>query len=329
MSAAKADAPAGRRDTPKVRTRRSALRIESLIVLAILVAVMSFGSPYFFTVANIFNVILATSTIGILALGATFVIGSAGIDLSVGSILAFAGVIGAIVGAKLGLPWWFAIPACLIAGAFAGWINGLVITYGGVPAFVVTLGMMGVARGVALLITDGQAVYGLPQPLLWLGQGRAAGIPVPAIVFILAAVLSHLVMSYTRFGRHTLIIGDNERGARAMGVPVRALRIRIYVLSGAMAGLAGLLTMSRVNAGDPTAGMNFELAAITAAIIGGTNLFGGRATIFGTVIGALIMGVLQNGLNLLAIPSFWQQISIGIVLVVAVWLDQIAKQHQE
>ncbi len=327
MSATKSIAPGRPRAPAKIR--RSSVRIESLIVLAVLIAVMSFGSPYFFTTANLFNIVLATSTIGILALGATFVIGSAGIDLSVGSILAFAGVVGAIFGSELGLPWWFAIPACLLAGAFAGWINGLVITFGRVPAFVVTLGMMGVARGVALLMTNGQAVYGLPQPLLWLGQGRVAGIPVPAIVFVLTAIVLHLLLSMTRFGRHTLVIGDNERGARAMGVPVRGLRIRIYMLSGLMAGLAGLLTMSRVNAGDPTAGMNFELAAITAAIIGGTNLFGGRATVFGTVIGALIMGVLQNGLNLLAIPSFWQQISIGIVLVVAVWLDQLAKGERE
>ncbi len=314
---------------PARSVKPGALRLESLVVLAVLVLVMSLGSPFFFTVANLFNIILATSTIGILALGATFVIGSAGIDLSVGSVMAFGGVIGAIVAARLGLPWWFGIPACLLAGAFAGAINGLVINHGRVPAFVVTLGMMGVARGVALLITDGQAVYGMPEPLLWLGQGRPLGIPVPAIVFVVTAIMLHFVLSNTRFGRHTLVIGDNERGAKAMGVPVRTQRLKIYVLSGVMAGLAGLLVMARVNAGDPTAGMNFELAAITAAIIGGTNLFGGRATILGTVIGALIMGVLQNGLNLLEIPSFWQQISIGLVLVAAVWLDQLAKKDKE
>lgn len=309
--------------------RRGALRIESLVVLAVLVTVMAVASPFFLTVANIFNVVLATSTIGILALGATYVIGSAGIDLSIGSIMAFAGVVGALLVVPLGLAWWLAIPGALAAGLFAGWINGLVITYGNIPAFVVTLGMMGVARGVALLITDGQAIYGLPEPLLFLGQGRPFGVPVPAVVFVAAAVILHLVLAYTRFGRHTLVIGDNERGARAMGVPVRSLRIRIYMLSGLMAGLAGLMTMSRVNAGDPTAGMNFELSAITAAIIGGTNLFGGRATILGTVIGALIMGVLQNGLNLLAIPTFWQQISIGVVLVAAVFVDQLAQKDKD
>jgi ribose/xylose/arabinose/galactoside ABC-type transport system permease subunit len=329
MSASNQPAAASPRVNLKELRRNGSLRLESLVVLAVLVVVMSFASPYFLSFANIFNVILATSTIGILALGATFVIGSAGIDLSVGSIMAFAGVICALVVKDLGFAWWLAIPAALLAGLFAGWINGLVITYGGIPAFVVTLGMMGVARGVALLITDGQSIYGLPNALLFLGQGRPFGIPVPAIVFVAAAIILHLVLAYTRFGRHTLVVGDNERGARAMGIPVRRLRIKIYMLSGLMAGLAGLLTTARVNAGDPTAGMNFELSAITAAIIGGTNLFGGRATILGTVIGALIMGVLQNGLNLLAIPTFWQQISIGFVLVAAVWIDQLAKQGRE
>lgn len=309
--------------------KSGSLRLKSLLVLTALIVVMSFASPFFLSFANIFNVILATSTIGILALGATFVIGSGGIDLSVGSIMAFAGVIGAMLVKILGLEWWVAIPGALAAGLLAGWVNGLVITYGAIPAFVVTLGMMGVARGVALLITDGQSIYGLPMALLYLGQGRPLGLPVPAIVFVAAVIILHLILAYTRFGRHTLVIGDNERGARAMGIPVRLLRIKIYMLSGLMAGLAGLLTMSRVNAGDPTAGMTLELSAITAAVIGGTNLFGGRATILGTVIGALIMGVLQNGLNLLAIPTFWQQISIGIVLVVAVWIDQLAKKEPE
>jgi len=329
MSASNQPAAASPRFNLKELRRSGSLRLESLVVLAVLVVVMSVASPYFLSFANIFNVILATSTIGILALGATFVIGSAGIDLSVGSIMAFAGVICALIVKDLGFAWWMAIPAALLAGLFAGWINGIVITYGAIPAFVVTLGMMGVARGVALLITDGQSIYGLPNALLFLGQGRPFGIPVPAIVFVAAAIILHLVLAYTRFGRHTLVVGDNERGARAMGIPVRRLRIKIYMLSGLMAGLAGLLTTARVNAGDPTAGMNFELSAITAAIIGGTNLFGGRATILGTVIGALIMGVLQNGLNLLAIPTFWQQISIGLVLVVAVWSDQLAKQGRE
>ncbi|WP_037255902.1 ABC transporter permease [Rhodovibrio salinarum] len=309
--------------------REFGFRLESLIVLALLLIVMGSLSPLFFSFTNLVNIVLATSTIGILALGVTFVIGSAGIDLSVGSVMALAGVVGALVVNDLGLPWYFAVVGSLAAGAACGFVNGVVTHYGQVPAFVVTLGMMGVARGVALLLTDGQSIYGLPEALLFLGQGRPFGIPVPAIVFILLAFGLHFILVRTRFGKYAVAIGDNATGARAMGIHIGPHRVKLYMLSGLMAGVAGLLTMARVNAGDPTAGMTFELSAITAAIIGGTNLFGGRATVAGTLIGALIMGVLQNGLNLLAVPTFWQQISIGIVLVLAVWIDQASSRRSE
>ena len=179
------------------------------------------------------------------------------------------------------------------------------------------------ALQTALVLTNGQPVYGLPDPMVWIGQGRPFGIPVPAIVFLLLAALTHFVLTSTRFGKYALVIGDNENAARATGIHVERQRIALYVLSGTMAGLAGLLFAARVNSGDPTAGISYELPAITAAILGGSNLFGGRASVVGTLIGALIMGVLQNGLNLLAVSSFYQQIAIGAVLILAVWLDQI------
>ena len=147
--------------------------------------------------------------------------------------------------------------------------------------------------------------------MIYLGQGRPAGIPTPVIIFLLVGAVSHFVLAYTRFGKYALVIGDNEMAARAMGVHVQRHRVALYVVSGTMAGIAGLLFIARVNSGDPTAGLNYELTAITATILGGTNLFGGRATIIGTLIGALIMGVLQNGLNLLAVSSFYQQMAIG------------------
>ena len=204
----------------------------------------------------------------------------------------------------------------------AGGINGFLIARAGIPAFIVTLGMLGVARGAALVLTNGLPIYGLPDPVVYIGQGRPFGIPAPVIIFAVTAIVAHVALAHTRFGRHTQIIGDNEGAARAMGIRVDRLRVTLYVLSGALAGLAGLLFSARVNAGDPTAGLNYELTAITATIIGGTNLFGGRGSVSGTVIGALIMGVLQNGLNLLAVPSFYQQMAIGAVLVLAVWFDQ-------
>jgi ribose transport system permease protein len=231
-------------------------------------------------------------------------------------------VIGAYAAVTLGMPAVFGIIGCIAAGAFAGWINGLLITRALIPAFIVTLGMLGLARGLGLVISDGRVIYGLPAFLVYIGQGRPLGIPMPVFVFLLTAVVAHVVLAYSRFGRHTLALGDSEGAARAAGIRVEHHRLLLYTLSGALAGLAGLLFMARVNSGDPTAGLNYELTAITAAIIGGTNLFGGRASILGTMIGALIMGVLQNGLNLLAVQSFYQQMAIGAVLILAVFIDQ-------
>lgn len=300
-----------------------AIRLESLFVLILLIVALSILSPYFLSVSNALNILLATSVIGVLGFAATFVIAAAGIDLSVGSILGFGGVTGALAVNMLGLPWPLGIAAALAGGALCGVINGLLITRGGIPAFIVTLGMLGVARGAALVLTNGQPVYGLPAPMTWLGQGRPFGVPVPAIIFLGVAVVTHFILSRTRFGKYALVIGDNPAAARATGIRVERHLVALYTLSGLLAGLAGLVSAARVNSGDPTAGTGYELSAITAAILGGTNLFGGRASVVGTLIGALIMGVLQNGLNLLAVSSFYQQMAIGAVLVLAVWLDQI------
>ena len=184
------------------------------------------------------------------------------------------------------------------------------------------LGMLGIARGLALVISGGRVIYGLPADLLFLGQGRPFGVPVPVVILVVTAIVAHILLSYTRFGRHTLALGDSEGAARAAGIRVEHQRRTLYTLSGALAGLAGMIFMARINSGDPTAGLNYELTAITAAIIGGTNLFGGRGSILGTMIGALIMGVLQNGLNLLAVQSYYQQMAIGAVLILAVFIDQ-------
>jgi ribose/xylose/arabinose/galactoside ABC-type transport system permease subunit len=303
--------------------RRYAIRLESLAVLAILVIALALLSPYFLSVSNFLNILLATSVIGVLAFGATFVIAAAGIDLSLGSVLGLSGVVGALSINALGLPWPLGILACLLTGAACGAVNGLLNARAGIPAFIVTLGMLGVARGLGLVLTNGLPVYGLDPAIVYLGQGRPGGIPTPVIIFLLTGALAHFVLAYTRFGKYALVIGDNEGAARAMGIAVKRQRVLLYTLSGTMAGLGGLLFMARTNAGDPTGGISYELTAITAAILGGTNLFGGRASILGTLIGALIMGVLQNGLNLLAVSSFYQQMAIGIVLVLAVWLDQV------
>ncbi len=303
--------------------RQSPVRLESLAVLALLIAAMAILSPFFLSLSNILNILLATAVIGVLAIGATFVICSAGLDLSLGSVVGFSGVVGALSVDQIGLPWPVAVPACVLAGMFCGFINGLLVTRAKIPAFIVTLGMLGLARGAALVLTNGKPVYGLPEGLLFLGQGRPFGIPMPVFIFVGVALVAHYILASTPFGRYTLVIGDNETAARATGINVERHRLKLYMLSGGLAGIAGLIFMARVNAGDPTAGLNYELTAITAAIIGGTNLFGGRGSVLGTFVGALIMGVLQNGLNLLAVQSYYQQMAIGAVLILAVWLDRI------
>ena len=308
---------------------RFSFRVESLLVLVILCAAMSLLSPYFLSVSNALNILLATSVIGVLAIGATFVISSAGIDLSLGSVMGFSGVAGALVMESAGMPWPLGIAACLAAGALCGVISGWLVARANIPAFIVTLGMLGLARGAGLVLSSGKPVYGLDETFVFLGQGRPFGIPMPVIIFLVTAAVAHYVLSYTRFGKYTLVIGDNEGAARATGIAVDRHRLLLYVVSGGLAGLAGMLFAARVNAGDPTAGLNYELTAITAAIIGGTNLFGGRGSILGTLIGALIMGVLQNGLNLLAVQSFYQQMAIGAVLILAVWLDQASRARFE
>ncbi len=306
------------------------VRLESIIVLLVLGTAMTILSPYFLSVSNFLNILLATSTIGVLAIGTTLILSSGGLDLSIGSILGVSGVVGAYFCVELEWPWPFAIIGALGAGAFAGYVNGQFITRLRIPAFIVTLGMLGIARGIGLIIApNGGAIYGLPARVVYLGQGRPLGIPSPVIILILVAVLSHYLLAYTRFGRHTLAIGDNESAARATGIAVEGLRRRLYTISGLMAGLAGLIFMARVNAGDPTAGYTYELTAITAAIIGGTSLFGGKGSILGAVVGALIMGVLQNGLNLLAVQSYYQQIAIGAVLILAVYIDQLQTEKEK
>jgi ribose/xylose/arabinose/galactoside ABC-type transport system permease subunit len=307
--------------------RRSPVRLESLGVLALLVLAMALLSPYFLSISNFLNILLATAVIGVLAIGATFVICSAGLDLSLGSVVGFSGVVGALAVEEVGLPWPFAVPGCLLAGLFCGAINGLLVTRAKIPAFIVTLGMLGLARGAALVLTNGKPVYGLPESLVYLGQGRPFGVPMPVFIFMGVALIAHYVLASTKFGRYTLVIGDNEAAATATGINVERHRLKLYMLSGGLAGIAGLIFMARVNAGDPTAGLNYELTAITAAIIGGTNLFGGRGSVLGTFVGALIMGVLQNGLNLLAVQSYYQQMAIGAVLILAVWLDRVNAQR--
>ena len=301
------------------------LRLESLIVLGVLCLALALLSPYFLSVSNFLNILLATTTIGVLAIAATLILSSAGLDLSIGSVMALSGVVGAYFCVVLEWPWIMAIVGAIGTGMLAGAINGQIITRTRIPAFIVTLGMLGIARGLAFIIApNGGAIYGLPATVVYLGQGRPLGIPTPVIILAIVGIGSTLSAGLFALWPPYPGAWATTKMRRAPPVfAVERLRRTLYMISGGLAGLAGLIFMARVNAGDPVAGINYELAAITAAIIGGTSLFGGKGSILGALIGALIMGVLQNGLNLLGVQSYYQQVAIGAVLILAVWIDQL------
>lgn len=292
------------------------------LVLILLCAAFGALSDVFISVPNFLNILLATSTIGLLAIGASFVIGAAGLDLSVGSLMALTSVAAMILVNAWDFPWPFILLLSLGSGAAIGAFNGALISGLSIPAFIVTLGMLSVARGMALILSDGLPIYGLPPEVLYLGQGKAWGIPVPVFVFLIVGAIAHIFLRHTTFGRYSLAIGDNKKAARNAGVRIRRYTIYLYAFSGLLAALAGLLFMTRINAADPSSGVMYELTGITAAIIGGTSLFGGRASVVGAMLGALIMGVLQNGLTLLNVPAYFQQVIIGSMLILAVALGQ-------
>jgi ribose/xylose/arabinose/galactoside ABC-type transport system permease subunit len=269
-----------------------------------------------------------TAINAVIAVGMTFVILSAGIDLSVGSIAALAGVVMADR-LQAGWPLLPAIAAGVLTGALCGLVSGLLITRGKLPPFIATLGMMSVARGAALLFTDGRPISGFDESLRWLSTGRILGIPAPVILTIVLYLLAILLLSRTRFGRYVYAIGGNEEATRLSGVSVAFHKSVVYVLSGVTAALGAVLLTARLNSAQPIAGMMYELDAIAAVVIGGTSLTGGVGTLGGTLIGALTMGVLRNGLNLLGISSFLQQIVIGLVIIAAVLMDSLVKSKRQ
>lgn len=306
---------------------RHARQFGTFAVFVVLCVVISCLTPHFFTVSNLLNVAQQTVINAIIAVGLTFVIISGGIDLSVGSILAFAGVVMAHT-LRLGWPLPLAMTAGVAVGAACGLVNGVLISYGRLPPFIATLGMMSVARGGALLATDGRPVSGFDESFRWLATGQVAGVPVPVIVMVLVYAAAHFVLQRTKFGRYTYAIGGNEEASLLSGVPVRLYKIGIYVLGGALAALSSVLLTARLNSAQPIAGLSYELDAIAATVIGGTSLMGGQGSVVGTLIGALIMGVLRNGLNLLGVSSFIQQVVIGVVIIAAVLLDTFFKQSK-
>jgi ribose transport system permease protein len=310
----------------KIQSKKAVFeKMYALLGLVLLSVTLSILTPHFLTTDNLLSIALQTAIIAILALGQVYVIISGGIDLSVGSILALSGVISAQLLVS-GWPTALSIVAGVLAGALLGFINGLVITKGKLPPFIVTLGMMGVARGLSLVLTDGLPVSGLPETFTKLGNERIFYIPIPVIFLIVVTIISAFILSRTIFGRYVYSIGSNEEAAQLSGINVNFHKLMIYVVCGLLSGLAGVLLTARLVSAQPTAGTGYELDAIAAVVIGGASLMGGVGTVGGTIIGAFIMGVLRNGLNLLNVTPFWQQIAIGVVIVLAVYLDQMRRK---
>lgn len=297
------------------------------IGLLLLIAVLSILSPIFLTIENLSNVALQSAINTLLAIGMTFVIVTSGIDLSVGSILAVSAVVGADLMTAKGVPIPIAIGVAVLIGAILGGLNGLLIVRGRIAPFIATLGTLSVYRGLALLYTDGRPVYGVPAEFRGAMTGSILGIPTPVILALLVAFVAHAVLRDTRLGEHSLAIGGNEEAARLSGVNVDLSRVSVYVISGTLAALAAMVLVARLGAAEPISGQGYELNAIAAAVMGGASLAGGRGSIVGTVLGALIIASLQAGLTLLNVPAFYQLTAIGAVIILAVLADRSAAPH--
>ena len=313
-----------------------------LIFLILLILIFSSLHPRFLHPLNIFNVMRQISITGLIALGMTFVIIVRGIDLSVGSLIALCGLVGAViakgglverfsvgVGTELANPWYWALAGSVLIGLLAGTVNGVCITKLKVPAFVVTLGGLSAYRGTALLVSDGGPISGFNEAYRWIGQGKIGMVPIPVIIFLVFIVLCHIVLKYTVYGRYIYSVGGNPEAARLSGINIDLIIISTYIITGFLVGLAAFILSARLNSAEAVAGMGYELNVIAVVVVGGTSLFGGRGNILGTIIGAMLFGVLQNGLVLLNVSSYIQQIIIGIILILAVTFDKFSNSVRQ
>ncbi len=316
-------------------------RFAPVIFLLLIVVVLSILEPGFRTERNMWNVIRQVSFIGILAVGMTFVIMTAGIDLSVGSMLAFTGIVcasaakgarGLIAGGTKddgGIHVVYAVLAAVGLGILIGLIHGFLIGYLEIPAFIVTLGGLGVWRGATLVWSNGQPISSFSDDFTFWGKGYVFDkVPVPVLIFLAFVVVAHIVLKYTKYGRWIYALGGNPEAARLSGLNARALTMSVYVISGFCAGVAAFLLTSRLNSAEQVAGQSYELQAIAAVVIGGTSLFGGEGGVLGTLIGALLIGVLNNGLVIMGVDSYYQPIVVGAIIVFSVYLDQFIKRRR-
>lgn len=294
-----------------------------VIVFGIICLIISLITPQFLTLSNWTIIITQVSINALLAFGVTFVIITGGIDLSLGSIVAVAGVTSAMLAHPDSYPVLIPISMGLLAGLLLGAFNGFIITKSKIAPFIVTLGTMTIGRGLALILSDGRPVSNLSDSFNYLGSGTILGIPVLILIFILVFALCTIILNKTVLGRYIYAVGGNEQAARASGINIDRVKLSVYSISGLLAGLAGILLASRITTGQPNAGAGFELDAIAAVVIGGTSTTGGRGSMTGTLIGVLLIGVINNGLDLLNVTSYYQQVVMGIIIIGAVVLDSL------
>lgn len=313
---------------PRVAVNQEMIALVSLVLICI---ALSVSSPYFLTISNLLNVGRQAAINLIIALGMTVVIVSGGIDLSVGSVAALTAVTmdQLYLNNGGGDSIWVFMIAGIMIGTLCGVINGLIVHFGNVPPFIATLGMMGIARGAALLLTRGYTtVHGFPEDFQWIGAGYVFGIPFPLLLALLLTVIFALFLRYATLGRNFYAIGGNQEAARLSGVQIGYVKIAAYTILGLSSAIAGIVLASRTNSAPPAAGTGYELNAIAAVVIGGTSLFGGEGTIWGTAIGAFIMAVISNGLNLLDVNPFWQQLVIGAIIILAVLITTVRQKRR-
>ena len=300
-----------------------------LIGLAALMAIVSLFSESFFTASNMWNILRQISTNALLAFGMTFVILIGGIDLSVGPLLAFSGVFAAYVMGNLGWPIWAAIAGSIILCSMVGMLNGVIVTKTGIAPFVVTLSVQQIFRGFAMLLANGAPIRIRDQGFINIGTTYIGPVAFPVIYMIIIMALCYVVLNKTQFGRHIYALGGNKTAARFAGIRTQRIEVMVYALSGFLAGIAGIVQAARMTAGVPATGDGYECDAIAAVVLGGASFTGGIGTIGGTLIGAIIIGVLNNGLNMLNVASFWQYVAKGVVILLAVMVDVLRKQSKD
>jgi ribose transport system permease protein len=298
-----------------------------LIALLLLCVILTILSPYFLGVENIFNVLRQVSVIGILAVGEALIIITAGIDLSVGSVLGFIGVLTAIF-AQSGIPAIAILFLSILCGCIVGAVNGLLVTKIRINPFIVTLGMMSIARGTSLLITGGMPIS-IQNNITYLGGGYVGVVPVPVIIMFVVAIIGHIFATKTLPGRNVYAIGNNERAAKLSGIRVNRVKTMVYMIMGALCAISGIILAGTLNSAEPAAGSGYEMDVIAAVVIGGASLAGGEGSIIGVILGAAIMGVVRNGFVLLGISAYWQVVTIGIVIIAAVALDSLKSSKRD